>query len=87
MSEYEKRERRLIGDERVDKRIERAKTIKAGDECMVQGNKGIVEEVTKGIYDGEACTYIKVNFDNVEHLKNTSYNHGIYGSCNWAFDY
>lgn len=87
MSENEKRERGLIGNERVDKRIERANTIKAGDECMVHGNAGIVEEVTRGTYDGEQCTYIKVNFDNLEHLKNTSYNHGVYGSCNWAFNY
>lgn len=73
----------MIGKDNTQK----AQKVKIGDRCFVQGNKGTVEDVIHLMASGTPCTYIRVSFDEDTGLKNTAYDHGVYGCCDVAWDY
>lgn len=66
----------------------RSQSVKVGDRCHVEGNKGTVTEVIHHSgTDENGWTGIRVEFDEETGLRNTYYNNQVYGSSNWAFTY
>ena len=61
--------------------LERSQSVKIGDKVSVHGYKGIVKDVNRLNYEGRACTYIKVKFDNPKEI-GYQYEGGWYGALN-----